>query len=137
LTLVAATLALAGLPLAEAKAAELRLNFPSLRPGGQVSIAVFAADEGWRERAPAIYAESHPALGDQLTLRLQLPPGDYGVMAYHDRNANGRLDRIPLGPPTEPYGFSNNARALFGPPDWSAARFRLPSAGTAQTIRLR
>ena len=49
-------------------------------------------------------------------------PGAYAVAAFHDRNANGDLD-VAVIIPREPYGFSNDARALFGPPKFKKAAF--------------
>ena len=37
-----------------------------------------------------------------------LAPARYAVAVYHDVNGNGRLDTVPPGLPTEPYGFSND-----------------------------
>lgn len=54
-----------------------------------------------------------------------LPPGDYAVTAYHDRDDDGELDKGAFGIPTEPYGFSNGARGKLGPPAWSAVRLAL------------
>jgi len=36
--------------------------------------------------------------------------------------------------PTEAYGFSNGARATFGPPTWEDTRFHF--AGDEETIRI-
>lgn len=123
--------------LQPAKAAELTLVFPTLKAGGQVSVAVFKTGADWKARARPAWTGSRPVQGEQLRLELNLPPGAYGVMAYQDRNSNGRLDTLPIGVPTEPYGFSNNARGTFGPPAWSAARFTLPPQGAIQSVRLR
>lgn len=46
-----------------------------------------------------------------------LPAGSYGVIAFHDINGNEKLDTNMIGIPTEPYGFSNNARGLLSKPD--------------------
>lgn len=54
-----------------------------------------------------------------------LPPGEYAVSAFHDKNNNGKLDTNFAGKPTEPYGFSNNARGTFGPPKFERARIRV------------
>jgi uncharacterized protein (DUF2141 family) len=54
-----------------------------------------------------------------------LPPGVYTVKVYHDENGNGKLDKSFIGAPTEKYGFSNNARATFGPPKYEEALFKL------------
>ena len=120
-----------------AAAAELKLEFPGLREGGQVSVAVFSTADHWARREPPVWAETRNVGSSVLRLSRDLPPGEYAVMAYHDRNGNGRLDTLPVGLPTEPYGFSNEARGVFGPPSWKAARFRLPDAGVRQVIRLR
>ncbi len=50
-----------------------------------------------------------------------LPPGDYAVAAYHDRNGDGKLGTTVLGIPTEPYGFSNNVRGFMGPASFGRA----------------
>jgi fermentation-respiration switch protein FrsA (DUF1100 family) len=46
-------------------------------------------------------------------------------VAYHDRDADGRLDTLPIGLPLEPYAISRDAPARFGPPAWRAAAFHL------------
>ncbi|GIV36875.1 MAG: hypothetical protein KatS3mg032_1254 [Cyclobacteriaceae bacterium] len=54
-----------------------------------------------------------------------LPEGQYAFSLYHDVNNNGKLDTGLLGIPSEPWGFSNNARGRFGPPHFNAASFKL------------
>lgn len=54
-----------------------------------------------------------------------LPAGEYAITLFHDVNGNHLLDKNFIGIPTEPYGFSNNARGLFGPPTFDAAKFVL------------
>jgi uncharacterized protein (DUF2141 family) len=49
-------------------------------------------------------------------------PGSYAVVAFHDRNSNGDLD-VAVIIPREPYGFSNDARSMFGPPKFRKASF--------------
>ncbi|MCS6807175.1 MAG: DUF2141 domain-containing protein [Bacteroidota bacterium] len=44
-----------------------------------------------------------------------VPFGEYAVSAFHDENANQKLDMSIFGP-TESYGFSNGARSFFPPP---------------------
>lgn len=52
-----------------------------------------------------------------------LPAGEYAFSIFQDVNDNGVLDTNLFGIPREPWGFSNNARGRFGPPDFEAARF--------------
>lgn len=47
-----------------------------------------------------------------------LAPGSYAVAVYHDENANGVIDTGLFGQPTEGVGFSRNATATFGVPDF-------------------
>lgn len=116
----------------------LVLHFDDLAPRGQVQVALFAGEAEWNGRARALRSATVQVSGQGAEVRFEaLPPGTYGVMAYHDRNANGRLDTLPIGLPTEPYGFSNNARGTFGPPAWRAASFSLaPGEVKSLTIRL-
>jgi uncharacterized protein (DUF2141 family) len=64
-----------------------------------------------------------------------LPAGNYAVSAYQDLNGNGKLDKNLVGIPSEPYGFSNNARPKFRAPNWDETRFEL-RADTQIEIKL-
>ena len=120
-----------------AEAASLVLDFPDLKPQGQVTVALFANDTAWRGRKQAVRTAQIQLADAGAQARFEgLAPGVYGVMAYHDRNANGRLDTLPIGLPIEPYGFSRNARGAFGPPAWEAAAVRI-EAGESRTEQIR
>lgn len=74
----------------------------------------------------AVFKKTVRAEGDELEVSLPpLPPGAYAVTSFCDVNGNGQLDTNLVGKPTEPYGFSRNARGRFGPPDWDDAAFDL------------
>lgn len=49
----------------------------------------------------------------------------YAVAVYHDENNNGILDKNLVGAPTEAYGFSRNARAMFSAPSFDDAKIEL------------
>ena len=59
-----------------------------------------------------------------------LPYGEYAIKVYHDENSNHELDTRMFGIPAERYGFSNNARGSFGPPDYEEAAFKVSSSST-------
>lgn len=65
-----------------------------------------------------------------------LPYGSYGISLYHDENGNGKLDKNPMGVPKEAYGFSNNAKSLFGKPDYKEIIFKIDSPEKTITIDL-
>ena len=43
------------------------------------------------------------------------------MVAFHDENGNGELDRNVLGIPTEGHAFSNDATGRMGPPAFADA----------------
>ena len=65
-----------------------------------------------------------------------IAPGAYALAVIHDENMNGKLDTSWLGIPSEGYGFSNDVKALLGPPSFSAARFPYDGRNLDMTIRL-
>ncbi|WP_409772474.1 DUF2141 domain-containing protein [Thermaurantimonas sp.] len=77
-----------------------------------------------------------PVENKKATIRYtDLTPGNYSVEAFHDQNNNGKLDTNPFGIPREPYGFSNNVRGNFGPPDFELTLFQV-SGMTTTKIRI-
>jgi uncharacterized protein (DUF2141 family) len=69
-------------------------------------------------------------------LRFNLNPGQYALRVFQDENDNLKLDRLLFGgPPTERYGFSNNARGTFGPPDLSTQLFSV-NGSIQHTIKI-
>lgn len=54
-----------------------------------------------------------------------LQPGKYSFKYFHDENSNNQLDTYLIGAPKEGYGFSNNAKGKFGPPDYTDTVFEL------------
>lgn len=54
-----------------------------------------------------------------------LDKNDYAVAVFHDENNNGILDKNLVGAPTEAYGFSRNARAMFSAPSFEEAKITL------------
>jgi uncharacterized protein (DUF2141 family) len=63
-----------------------------------------------------------------------IPPGTYGVKMFQDVNRNGYFD---FGRKlTEPVGFSNDARASSGVPDFADAKIVLVPGANAITMSL-
>jgi uncharacterized protein (DUF2141 family) len=67
---------------------------------------------------------------------VDIPPGTYALAVIHDENMNGKLDTNWWGIPTEGYGFSNDAKAMLGPPSFSAASFPYGGQDMKLTISL-
>lgn len=65
-----------------------------------------------------------PVKGKTQTVEIEgLDFGSYGIKMYQDINENGSLDKNFLGMPEEPFGFSNNAQAIFSEPDFEETVF--------------
>jgi uncharacterized protein (DUF2141 family) len=79
-----------------------------------------------------------PVTAPRVTVRFaDAPMGQCSARAYRDANANGILDLGAMGIPREPYAFSNNATARFGPPKTEATLFAHAATGTTQTLTIR
>ena len=103
---------------------------------GSVAVAVFDSAASFDQRTDAVASQTVvPTDGSATWSVADLPAGIYAVAVYHDLNDNGELDRTTLGPPAEPYGFSNDARRIFGPPGFDTAAIELPPG--RHTIRIR
>jgi uncharacterized protein (DUF2141 family) len=65
---------------------------------------------------------------------LDIRPGTYALVVVHDENMNSKLDNNWLGIPAEGYGFSKDAKAILGPPSFSAASFPYDGKNMELTI---
>lgn len=118
-------------------AAELTLTIANITDnGGRIMIAVLASEAAFDgDEAPAAQFIMPARTPDIRLTTDALAPGRYAIRVMHDRNANGELDSNLVGMPTEPWGFSNDARGSFGPPSWQDASFELQDT-TTQHIAL-
>jgi uncharacterized protein (DUF2141 family) len=66
-----------------------------------------------------------------------IPSGTYALVVLHDENMNGKIDTNWVGVPKEGYGFSNDAKAAFRAPSFSAASFVYDGKTLDLTINLR
>jgi uncharacterized protein (DUF2141 family) len=120
-----------------ALAADLEVAVREVRAGqGQVKLMLFEREEGFRKEDKARQVLGLPAIaGTVLGRFVDLPPGRYAVIAYHDENGDGKLN-LRFGMfPKEGYGLSNNPK-LSGPPRFADAALDLPGAGLRIDIRL-
>lgn len=94
---------------------------------GSIKVAIFGAEEDFLVDEKALQGHSVVTTNsDKLTIELDaLPFGTYAIAIYQDINDNNKLDTNLFGVPKEPYGFSNNAKSKWGPPDYQIAKFEL------------
>lgn len=118
-----------------AEAATLTVTVDGAKPGtGPLTVLLFDRAEGFPKEVRA--ARRHVLPAGQSTLALDdLKPGQYAVMAYHDEDGNGELNRFLGMIPQEGWGLSNNP-AVSGKPAFKDAAVTLPEAGAAVKLKL-
>ncbi len=123
-TLLAAT-ALCVFMHAGAHAADLTVIVNNVQQdAGQVMLGLFNSAESFPKtvsQGALAPANERSATGQVRLVFKGLAPGQYAATAYHDLDSNAKLNANFMGLPTEPYGFSNNARGNFGPPTFKDA----------------
>lgn len=133
--LVAAAILFPGSAAADPAKAKLSLTVTNItQHSGALQIAVY--DQAGYDADKVVAASTVAVTADTATTTFDLPAGQYGIKMFHDVNGDGKMSTNPFGMPTEPFAFSNNAPAQFGPAAWDAAKFALPAAGATQTIKL-
>lgn len=97
--------------------------------------AAYTADKGTAEQS------FKKAIGDIKNNQCDyvftdVPNGDYAIKAYHDEDNSGKFYTGMFGIPKVQYGFSNNAKAMFGPPSFAKAQFPVTGKDVAIDMKL-
>jgi len=104
----------------------MRIQFTNIKAArGSIYLAVYDQADKFLDEQEVQYQQIIPvsAQGSLEIVIPDLPAGTYAISCFHDVNGNGKMDKNFLGIPTDPYGFSNNARPTFRAPNWEEARF--------------
>ena len=120
-------------------AAELTVAVTGLQSEkGRLRVALFRTPEDFpKEEGRFREAVVAPRPEGSLVVFSDLPPGTYGLAAFHDENDNGDFDRGLFGIPLEGYGFGNDATVVFSPPDFAEAAVTVGPEGVRTTFRIR
>jgi uncharacterized protein (DUF2141 family) len=104
-----------------------------------VYVAMFESQEGFPKSELSSKTTVVSATEDQVQFLLELPRNQpVAIAVFQDIDGNGKLSKNQIGIPTEPYGFSNNARGLLGPPSFSDAVFTISDdRDSAQPIEIK
>ena len=123
---------------AEAQSSSLTLKFVGLKSDkGGIRILIAASPEAYADKAaPAALVTIAAKLDGPTTTVNGLAPGHYAVKAFHDLNSDGQLNFNAMGIPKEPIAFSNNARAMVGPPAWRDVVFDLKPGKNALVMKI-
>lgn len=103
---------------------------------GQLRVGLYVEAKAFRKEAQALRVKTAAARAGELVLRFdELAPGRYAIMAYHDEDGNGELNRRFGMFPTEGYGLSNNPKPV-GPPAFEDSAFDVPAPDDRVRIEL-
>ena len=89
---------------------------------GNARVAFFDSEENFLKNGEGRVVE----IEDKSEVKVifdNVNEGTYAVSIIHDENGNGDLDTAVFGIPTEDYGFSNDAKGMFGPPSFEDCKF--------------
>jgi len=120
---------------------ELQLRVTGLKKtASELRIAVFESADGFPQpsSSSSTLVVSVGADQSEATVDLVVPMNvPVAVAVFQDLDGNGLLSKNAVGIPSEPYGFSNGARGLFGPPTFEAATLRGDALKKPQPIHLK
>ncbi|MEO9967973.1 MAG: DUF2141 domain-containing protein [Reichenbachiella sp.] len=91
---------------------------------GTLRVTLFDSESNWLTNGD-IQVVSIDNLEAVTVTFTGLADGTYGVAVIHDENGNEDMDTGTFGIPTEAYGFSNDARGMFGPAEFEDSKFDL------------
>lgn len=105
---------------------------------GQLVIALCNSDANYKDHKSPFIGKSISINKNTAIVEFEdLPLGEYAIKAFHDEDSNDDLNTNIFGIPVEDYGFSNNARSMFGPPSWQDAKFVLNDDGKVVEIEIK
>ena len=117
----------------------LQVEFSNIREvKGSIYVAVYDRESSFM-KTDQIRSKKIVPVSEKGKLKISLgalPAGKYALSCFHDVNGNGKLDTNWMGIPSEPYGFSNNARPKFRAPKWAEAAFDWAGSGGVIPVRL-
>lgn len=114
-------------------AADLRVRIEGIAKNGDVHVYVFTTQEGFPKEEHAILHQVYPRpvpTQNELDILISAPDStEYAVMAFQDKDGDGKMNRLFGMIPQEPYGLSRNPQ-LFGKPKFSDAAFKASDSET-------
>lgn len=109
-----------------------------LESGGELSTGIFT-----QENFPKVGKHSlvivSPVEANQMQVVFEkVPVGEYGIASFQDIDKDKKLKSNIVGYPTEPIGFSRDAKMRFGPPAFEDAKVTIkPNTTLTITITLK
>ena len=106
---------------------------------GSICIAIYDSKATFMKEEQGVFAKCYQ-LGESDRLDVRVPALDFGTYAIaviQDLDNDGQLDKNVFGIPKEPYGFSNNPKVKWKPPQFEDAQINFGQAKQNVAITLR
>ena len=104
---------------------------------GAIRVGLYADSSTFRKEAKALATRQAQAAPGTVVVRFDdVPSGRYAIMAYHDEDGNGEMNRRFGMFPTEGYGLSNNPTVI-GAPAFDDSAFEVADSPHSVTIDVR
>jgi uncharacterized protein (DUF2141 family) len=112
------------------------VNVSNLRSDqGPLAVTIYR-EKGFLKKGGSVKVWRDPAHAGSQSMCVWLPgPGLYAIGVFQDLDSDHKLDYNLLSGPTEPWGFSNNPRAIW-PLRFSQVRFDAKDGETVLNVRL-
>jgi uncharacterized protein (DUF2141 family) len=127
-------------PLTSAKTLEFKIEGIKSSKG-KIYVQLFKGEESYQNNTAYLSSIAKAKQG-QVTITFNdldlenidnAPLNDYGIRYYHDENDNASMETNLFGMPLEGYGYSNNAKANYGPVDYSQIKFHMTNETQVNT----
>lgn len=117
----------------------VRVATNAIASSAPIRIAIYDSKDSFGDPEKAIIKDSLVPANGFATWDIQLDslPEEFAVAAYHDLDENEELNRGLFNAPEEPYGFSNNARSIIGPPTYEQTLVKRPDDPIVMEVNLR
>lgn len=131
-SVLAGALALAMGAASPALAAALDVTVEGVRSDkGKLVVALYGAGDKQLERREI------PARPGAMRIEFSnIAAGEYAIRVFHDEDGDGEMKKTGIGLPAEGYGFSNRAKARFGPPGWKSIAVQVGDGSSVSTAAL-
>jgi uncharacterized protein (DUF2141 family) len=126
--------------LCTAQTAKLIIIFKGLNTskGGYLRSALYTKDN-FPKSGKESYGKQVNITAKEVQVEFEkLPAGEFAVACYQDIDKNKKLNKNLVGYPSEPFGFSRDAKISLGPPKFEDAKIKLEDNKTLTiTINLK
>lgn len=117
---------------------QVRLTVAGMEEGrGLMTAEVYANDQrGFLNKRGRLRRVRVPAQRGEVTVCMNVEPGTYAAVAYHDVDGDRDLDTKWNKMPKEPFALSGERELKFGWPDIEPSLFDVPEDGADVTVVL-